>query len=109
MMAAIAGLIPEAGKAADASGNGSGSHEAAALDAPQEEGSRESNSHSFASNIPASSIPSSSIDESNSGASKIAVAKDIEVVDPRNFRRRASDHAASVPVTMAAAAAVEFG
>ncbi len=109
MMAAIAGLIPEAGKVADASGNGSGSHAAASLDAPQEDGSRESVSHSFASNIPASSIPSSSIDESNSGASKIAVAKDIEVADPRNFRRRASDHAASVPVTMAAAAAVESG
>jgi two-component system, chemotaxis family, chemotaxis protein CheY len=109
MMAAIAGLIPEAGKATDASGNGAGSQEAASLDAPPESGSQESVSHSFASNMPPSSTPSSNIDESNSGASKVAVAKDIEVTDPRNFRRRASDHAASVPVTMAAAAGVEGG
>jgi CheY-like chemotaxis protein len=109
MMAAIAGLIPETGKAANASGNGAGSREAASLGAPPEDGSPESVSHSFASNIPPSSIPPSSIDESSSGASKIAVAKDIEVADPRNFRRRASDHAASVPVTMAAAAGVECG
>ena len=108
MMAVIAGLIPESGKATDASGNGAGLHEGALQDVPRDDGPRESFSHSFASNLQPSSIPSSSIDESNPGASKIAVAKDIEVSDPRNLRRRASDHVASEPVTMAAAG-VEFG
>jgi CheY-like chemotaxis protein len=112
MMAAIAGLIPEVGKAADASGNGAGSHEGSSQGAPQD-GSREGVSHSFASNLQPASIPSSSIDEAPSGASKLEVtkdvAKDIEVVDPRNFRRRASDHPAGEPVTMAAAAGVTLG